>query len=418
MNRRKILLRIIDEVLKEISPEALFKKQFPKSNLSKFERIVLFSIGKAAKSMAQAAVKLLPLKKVAPFGRINSLASLRLGLPNEILFADTGHPLPTQKGVLKTQKIIRCARSLGKKDLAIVLISGGGSAMLTAPVAGITLNDKITVTKALLKCGAPIQEINVIRKHLSQVKGGRLASLLYPATVWGFVISDVVGNDLSTIASGPLSPDKSTFLDALRIIKKYRIKAPLRILHYLEQGKNNPQLETPKQSEKYFEKVYIKILADHYTVAQKAAEKAKKMGLHVTVLNKAIIGEAGKASKSFIAHAKKNSLLIGVGETTVTVRGRGYGGRNQEFVLSGLQYLKKNQTLLSIGTDGVDGMCPEPIAGAIGDYEIMKRSQRKKLDINDFLKRNDSYTFFKKTGGLIKTGTTGTNIGDLVMLFS
>lgn len=391
MNARKILLRIVHEVLKEISPQALLKNKPPKNDLSKFKRIALFSIGKAAKSMAQAVTKLLPRK------------------PDEILLADSGHPLPTKEGVLKTQKIIRCARSLGKNDLAIVLISGGGSAMLVSPVPGITLADKINITKSLLKSGAPIQEINVVRKHISQVKGGRLASLLYPATVWGFVISDVVGNDLGTIASGPLSPDKSTFSDAIRIIKKYRIKTPKRILNYLE---------TPKPNEKYFEKVYIKILADHHTVAQKASEKAKKMGLKIILVNQAITGEARNASKSFIARAKKNRLLIGFGETTVTVRGKGFGGRNQEFVLSGLKFLKKNQTLLSIGTDGVDGICPEPVAGAIADSTTLEKAKKLKLNPASFLRQNNSYAFFKKTNGLIKTGSTETNLGDLMLLLS
>ncbi|MBI2638131.1 DUF4147 domain-containing protein [Candidatus Peregrinibacteria bacterium] len=400
VNNRKILLRIVNEVLKEISPKYLFKTAFRKMDLSPFRHIVIFSIGKASKSMAQAVIKTLPRK------------------PDEVLFADAGHPFPTQEGMKKTQKIMRSAQTLSEKDIAIVLISGGGSAMLVSPAHGITLADKINITKSLLKCGAPIQEINIVRKHLSQVKGGRLASLLYPATVWGIVISDVVGNDLGTIASGPLSPDKSTFADAIRILKKYRIRAPQRVLHYLEQGKNSLNLETPKPGEKYFEKVYIKILADHHTVAQQAAEKAKKMGLKTTILKQAVIGEAQNASKSFIKHAKKNRLLTGFGETTVTVHGKGYGGRNQEFVLSGLKFLKKNQTLISIGTDGVDGMCPEPIAGAIADASTLEKAKKLKLNIDAFLRQNNSYAFFKKTNGLIKTGPTGTNLGDLMLLLS
>lgn len=395
---KKILLHIVHRVLKEISPRALFKHQFPKTSLRPFERIVLFSIGKAAKSMAQAVVKVLPRK------------------PDEILFADTGHPFPTKEGIKKTQKIIRSARALGENDLAIVLISGGGSSMLVSPTHGVTLVDKVKMTKSLLRSGARIQEINVVRKHLSQVKGGRLASLLYPATVWGYVISDVVGNDLSTIASGPLTPDKSTFSDVIRILKKYRIEVPRRVLKHLEQGMKDTKLETPKPGEKYFEKVRINILADHRTVAEKVVQEAKKMGLRATVVNKPISGEARRASKSFIAHAKKNRLLIGVGETTVTVCGKGYGGRNQEFVLSGLKYLKKNQTLLSVGTDGVDGICPEPIAGAVADTSTFERAKKLKLNAEQYLRSNDSYTFFKKTSGLIKTGKTGTNLGDLMML--
>jgi glycerate-2-kinase len=220
----------------------------------------------------------------------------------------------------------------------------------------------------------------------------------------------VVSNDLSTIASGPLSPDKSTFSDALRIIKKYRIKIPKRVLDHL--------LETPKPSEKYFEKVSIKIIADHHTVARKAAQKAKKMGLKIAMIKQALTGEAKNTSKSFIARAKKNRLLIGFGETTVIVRGEGFGGRNQEFVLSGLPYLKPNQTLLSIGTDGVDGVCPEPIAGAIADSDMLEKAKKLKLNARSFLRQNNSYEFFKKINGLIKTGLTGTNLGDLMLLIS
>lgn len=396
--RRRLLLEIASSVITSITPQKLFKKNLFPKNLTRFNRFILISIGKAAFEMATAARALLPRKSDAVF------------------IANKGHPLPTRQGVAITKKIIAAARNLRENDLAIVLISGGGSAMLTAPVPEISLENKIQTTQALLTCGASIQEVNLVRKHLSQVKGGRLASLLFPATVLGFVISDVPGNDLSTIASGPLSPDPSSFSDAVKIIKKYRVRLPKTVSNYLLKGVKNPALETPKPGEKYFEKVTLRILADHTTVLKKAIEKAKKFKVRAVALPKLLTGEARKVAASFIKKAQKNTLVIGSGETTVTCRGKGFGGRNQEFVLAGLPHLKKNQTLLSIGTDGVDGICPESIAGAVADVATLSVGKMKKLNISAFLQNNDSYNFFKKTKGLIKTGSTGTNLGDLTMI--
>lgn len=397
--RRRLLLAIASSVITSIAPQKLFTKNLFPKNLHRFGRFILISIGKAASSMATAACSLLTRK------------------PDEIFIANKGHPLPTQEGVVITKKIIAAARNLRENDLAIVLLSGGGSAMLTAPVPEISLEDKIRTTKALLRSGASIQEVNVVRKHLSEIKGGRLASLLYPAAVFGFVISDVPGNDLSTIASGPLSPDGSSFANAVKIIKKYHVHIPQRVSNYLEKGLKNPALETPKPGEKYFEKVTLRILADHTTVLKKAVEKAKKLKIRAVALPALLTGEARVVAPKFIKQGRKNALLLASGETTVTCRGKGFGGRNQEFVLAGLPYLKKNQTLLSIGTDGVDGICPGNVAGAVADFETLRQANNKKLKIDAFLKRNDSYTFFKKTNGLIKTGMTGTNLGDLVMLY-
>lgn len=401
--RRRILLAIAEYVLQEIQSTKLLPKTFHKSTLQFFERIAIVGIGKGATSMVDTVLQRLPRK------------------PNFVLLANQGHPLPTREGFAQTKKIISLARSLNEKDLAIVLLSGGGSAMLTAPVPEITLQDKIKTTKVLLKSGATIQEINIVRKHLSQVKGGNLAALLYPVRVLGLVISDVIGNDVSTIASGPLSPDPSTFADAIRILQKYRIKSPPRVLKYLEIGIKNPKLETPKSGEKYFEKVSLKIIADHFTVLRKAKEQADKIGLRVQSMNQLIKGEAREVAKKFVKSTQatdKRTVFIAAGETTVTCRGKGFGGRNQEFVLSGLKYLQPNQILLSLGTDGVDGICPASIAGAIGDSAILASAQKQKLNIEKFLRNNDSYTFFKKTNGLIKTGPTRTNLGDLVLLLN
>jgi len=399
-HNRSILLEIVDSVLYSLQPDILLKNELKKIDLYPFKRIAIFSIGKAAKQLANAAKNELSRK------------------PAIICLADIGHPLPTQVGIEKTDKLVNEAKKLGKDDLAIVLISGGGSAMFVKPIESVSLEDKINITKKLLLCGANINEINVIRKHLSQVKGGQLARMLYPATVLSFVISDVVGNDLGTIASGPLSPDKSTFFDAINILKKYSIKVPIKINDYLKRGSISKQLETPKPGDIFFNNISIKIIADHIMSANLALKKIKELGLPGDIFATNLSGDCKVTAKQFISANKKRGISIATGETTVAVKGTGYGGRNQEFILSALLDLKPGQALISIGTDGIDGICPEPIAGAVGDADILDKAKRNKIDITKYLKNNDSYNFFKKTNGLIKTGPTDTNVGDLILLYN
>lgn len=400
LKRRRILLNIADHVLRNIAPNKLFKTAIPSKFLKKFDKIVIFGIGKAAAEMTKAILPLLHRK------------------PDKIFLADEGHPAPTMQSLKNTEKMIHAARDLKEKDLAVVLISGGGSSMFTYPAPGISLKHLVAATQELLKAGAAIQEINIVRKHLCQVKGGKFAALLYPATVLGFVISDVAGNDLSTIASGPIAPDKSTFEDALKILEKFKLKGVEKTKEYLLKSAGDKNAETIKPGSSYFKKIYIKILADHSTVAAKAEKKAKRLGLKTIMVKKPITGEARDAVKNLVSKTRPNSILIASGETTVTCRGKGHGGRNQEFVLSGLRCLKKNQTLLSLGTDGVDGVCPEEIAGAIGDFAVAAAAKKQNLSIEKFLRNNDSYTFFKKTSSRIKTGRTGTNLGDLMLLLT
>ncbi len=410
-NKSTALFNIVDTVLEKLSPQNLIGDFFKKKNLNQYKRIVIFSIGKAAHQMAKATEE--------------SLKKFHTRKADLILLADEGHPLPTQKGVLKTKKMIEAGRKLQKNDLAIVLISGGGSAMFIAPLPGISLPDEINLTKQLLKAGAPIQELNTVRKQISSVKGGKFAEILYPATVWGLVISDVIGNDLSSIASGPISEDSSTPADALKILEKYNVKASSKIIKKLEDSKaankSKKEIGNFKKAE-IFKNVKIKIIADHFTALKFAAEKAKKMGFKVTVSKELIQGEAKDVASKWLNEAENNnsnndnSIFIAAGETTVTCKGSGYGGRNQEFVLSALPHFKKDQIMLSIGTDGIDGICPELIAGVIGTTQNVEIAKKMGLEIPKFLAKNDSYTFFKKTGGLIKTGATGTNLGDLILI--
>jgi len=393
--RRKILLDIAEYVLQQITPEKLLQGRLPKDLLKKHRRVVIIAIGKAARGMAQACIKELG------------------GKPYKVLYADKGHPLPTIQSIRNAEKIVREAERLTADDLAIVLISGGGSAMFTLPADELSLHDLITTTRELIRSGATIDEINIVRKHLSQVKGGRLAALLEPATVHAFVISDVVGNDLSTIASGPLTPDNSTAQNALRILRKYKVQAPFKVLAHLQK----PHSETPKKGAACFKKVRIEIIGDHTTVGMLAQKRAKYHKLRAKVYKNPITGEARKTANKLVQE-HHSGLTIAVGETTVTCSGTGFGGRNQEFVLAALGKMQNGQTLLSIGTDGVDGMCPKKVAGAIADTKMLEQAKQHGLDLAAYLKNNDSYTFFKSVGGHIVTGPTGTNLGDLVLMMS
>ena len=397
---RKKLLNIFKSTLKSLQPEQLLEKQLPDMDYRIYHKIVIFGIGKAAKKMAEAVSRKLPKK------------------PDLVYLADEGHPLPTMIGVKKTEKIISEASKLTQNDLAIVLISGGGSAMFVKPAVGILLNDKIEITKKLLRSGANINEINIIRKHISHVKGGQFAKILYPAKVISFIISDVIGNDLGTIASGPLIPDQSTFEDAINILNKYHIKPPKNIQEYLKKGVNNTNLETPKSNDVFFKDLKLKIVADHKLVAHIAEQHARRLGFATEIYSTHLSGESRDKSRKMVRSCLKPILYIASGETTVTIKGEGSGGRNQEFVLAALPLIKRNQTMIAISTDGIDGICPEPIAGAFADYQIKLAAKNAKLDLKKFLANNDSYNFFKNVDGLIRTGPTGTNVGDFVLLYN
>jgi len=394
LRRRAFLLDLVEEVLDSVSPEKLLQPHLKSIAVEGFERFALFAVGKAARAMSEAALNLLPRK------------------PDLIFLADEGHPLPTEAGLAKTAALMRGAESLGERDAALVLISGGGSAMLTSPAEGLTLSDLVETNTLLLASGATINEINCVRKHLSRVKGGRLAELIAPAQTTGLVISDVVGNDLSSIASGPLSPDPTTFEQALAIVERYGLKVPTAVRQYLERGHHGAEEETPKPGSDIFAKTKLTIVADHNTVVQKTLEAARRRGVSAIVQDSPISGEARQAGAQFAAAAAPGSLTVAAGETTVTCTGSGKGGRNQEFVLGGLDALPEDATLLSLGTDGIDGVCPKETAGALIDKELASTGPSP----TPYLNNNDSYHYFQKVGGLIITGPTGNNLGDLALI--
>ena len=420
--KKELRAQVLDIALKTVQnilPDKLIPKELKKVNLKKYKNIFVVGAGKGASKMAEASENL--LKERVTEGHINIPEGENNPKLKRIEFSRSSHPLPNINGLKGSEKILKIAQKADKGDLVIALISGGGSALMPLPVKEITLEEKIKTTSELLKCGANIHEINTIRKHLSQIKGGFLAKAAYPADVLVLVISDVLGDDLSVIASGPFAPDNSTFKDAEAILRKYKIlnKVPLSVKKYLSES----IIETPKKGDICFKKVKHIILANHETAAKEAFKIAKVKRLNPKILDTHFEGECRKKAVELIKSIKgKRNLFILSGETTVKIKGNGKGGRNQEFVLAAINEISKNPSkyrnfvILSLGTDGVDGICPVKTAGAIATKETLIKAKNLRLSIQRYLDNNDSFHFFKKTGDLIITGPTGTNLGDLILI--
>jgi hydroxypyruvate reductase len=325
--------------------------------------------------------------------------------------------------------MVQLARGASQGDLVICLISGGGSALMTLPVDGVTLQDMEALTEALLRCGATINEINTIRKHLSQLKGGNLSRVAYPAEVVALILSDVVGNPLDVIASGPTVPDSSTFAQAYEIIERYELvdDLPLSIVRHLGQGKEGQIPETPKEGDPLFATTYNLIIASNELAAQAALERAQEAGFNTLLLSTYVEGEAREVARVFSAIAKeilhsgqpvaRPACVVAGGETTVTIRGEGKGGRNQELALAAAIQLDglDEAMVVALATDGTDG--PTDAAGAIADGSTMRRARAKKLLARQYLANNDSYRFFEQLGDLLITGPTNTNVNDLTFVF-
>ncbi len=394
-------------------------------NLNSFKRIFLIGTGKASASMAQAIEEI--------FGdRITKgVITTKYGhfLPlKETKIIEAGHPLPDQKGIEGSEKIQGLLKESGPEDLVIFLLSGGGSALLPLPVDGITLEEKQKATQLLLDCGADIKEINTIRKHISQIKGGWLAKLAYPSTVIGFILSDVVGDPLDVIASGPTVPDFSTFEEAWEILKKYDLvdKIVPSIRRHLLLGKEAKIEETPKPGDLAFEKVHHFLIGSNILALRAAEKEASSYGFHTLILSSSIVGETREAARFHSAIAKevissanpipRPACLISGGETTVTIKGHGLGGRNQEFALAAALEIDgiEKIVLLSGGTDGTDG--PTDASGAIADHTTLHRARSMGLDAKAYLENNNAYPFFKKLGDLLITGPTRTNVMDVRIL--
>ena len=338
---------------------------------------------------------------------------------------EAGHPIPDQTGVNATESIIGLLRQTQKTDLILCLISGGASALLSSPIEGLSLQDKQQTTQALLECGARIQEVNAIRKHISRVKGGRLAGLVHPSTVLSLILSDVIDDSMDNIGSGPTAPDSSTFADCLSIIERYGVgeMIPVAVRSILKKGAAGEIVDTPKAGDPIFQKVQNLVIGNNRFALVAAKGKAEALGYHTLVLSSSIEGEARKVAIDHMIRARNvlsrsnpirpPACIISGGETTVAIRGDGLGGRNQEFALAAAIEIDGlgGVVAFSGGTDGTDG--PTDAAGGIVDGTTVQRGRDKGLDARSYLERNDSYPFLKTVGDLLITGPTLTNVMDL-----
>jgi len=396
-------------------------------DLSRISRVRIAGMGKAGAPMSAAAAGILGSALtdglvIVKDGHLGGQAQI-----GPVRLLEAGHPAPDVRGLQATAALLDLLQDSRADDLVLTLISGGGSALFHLPVDGVELGDLTELTRLLLASGAEIQEINTLRKHLDRVKGGQLARYLAPARVASLILSDVVGDPLDAIASGPTVPDPTTYAQAAAILEKYRLvdHVPARILRHLERGLRGELPETPKPGDPLFERTANQIIASNRQAARAAAGQAEREGLQPEILTTGMTGEARQEGLKF---ARRGRLLAGEepgpaclisgGETTVTLRGTGLGGRNQEFALAGVSELAglDQAALVSLATDGGDG--PTDAAGAVVSGESLARARRLGLDPDDFLARNDAYHFFGPLGDLLKPGPTQTNVNDLALFFT
>lgn len=396
-------------------------------DLAAYERVFVVGGGKAGSPMAATLAEILGDRITA--GLVNVKRGYIQEGVGKIEIIEAGHPTPDEAGKQGAQRIAETLADSTERDLVICLISGGGSALLTLPVSDISLADVQSLTDTLLRCGATINEINAVRKHISRIKGGNLARLAYPAEVVSLILSDVVGNSLDVIASGPTVPDTTAFQDAYRVLERYRIlnKVPPSIVEHLKAGLAGDVEETPKEGDKAFGRVHNLIIGSNEVAAQAAVEKAKELGLASMLLSTYVEGEAREVGKVFAALGKeiarygrpleRPACLVAGGETTVTIRGQGKGGRNQELALAVALAIEgwEDVYVVSLATDGTDG--PTDAAGAIATGSTLTRACKLGLSAEEYLADNDSYHFFEVLEDLIIPGPTNTNVNDLIFVF-
>ena len=390
--------------------------------LDRIRRLIVLGAGKAAPGMAAAVESILGPRIT---GGLVVTIDGRFEVLKRIKILKAGHPIPDRAGIAAAARMVDLVTGLDSDDLVLFLLSGGASALLPFPVEGVTLRDKQRITDRLLRAGATIEEFNAVRKHLSRLKGGQLAARCRPARVVSLILSDVIGSPLEAIGSGPTAPDSTTFDRAIGILKKFRLwpGAPLAVKRYLAAGRRGARPDTPKPGDPLFQRVKNVIIGDNRTAIEAAADQARGLGMNAVVLTTKLQGEAREAAKLFGSLAREvhrigkpvraPACLLAGGELTVTVTGRGKGGRCQEMALAAVKEIAglEGTTLAAIGTDG-----PTDAAGAVVDDTTLFRAAGMGLDPDRFLARNDSHRFFKKLGGLIQTGPTGTNVNDLYLV--
>ncbi len=403
-------------------------------NLDDFDRIVVIGAGKASARMALAIEDILGSRISGGIIAVKRGHSERL---NYIRMIEAGHPVPDEKSVEAAREIAKMCVSGDEKTLFINLISGGGSALLCYPFSSdnlsIGLEEKQNTTEILLASGASIQEVNCIRKHISNIKGGRLARLMHPSVSLNLILSDVVGDRLDSIASGLTAPDKTTYEDAMKILERYDIKdkVPPKVYEIIRAGYEGVIPDTPKEGEGVFKNVHNVLIGNNVTALLAAKKMAESLGYNTVVLSSRVVGDVRDAASLYLGIAldgaeyellgKKPLCVIGGGETTVVLKGKGLGGRNQEMALWFLKGLADNMVkgedllgrlyFLSAGTDGNDG--PTDAAGAFATLGVLKRANNLKMDIEKYLENNDSYHFFERVDALLKTGPTNTNVCDI-----
>jgi glycerate 2-kinase len=394
-------------------------------DLQRYAHIYVVGGGKAGATMAQGLEMVLGewLTSGAVTVKYGHLASV-----SRVALYEAGHPIPDAAGIGGTEAIMRLAYQASTNDLVFCLLSGGGSALLPAPGVGISLAEKQQVTSLLLECGASIDEINVIRKHISRLKGGQLARLVVPATLLTLVLSDVVGDRLDAIASGPTVPDPSTYQDCLDIVMRYNLleRLPASVYTHLQRGQAGGCPDTPKAGDTAFARCQTVIIGSNRLALQAAHKTAQALGYTTLILSSSIQGETRDIARMHAAIAQEirhsgaplspPACIISGGETTVTIRGNGTGGRNQEFVLAAALDIAdlERVVVLSGGTDGTDG--PTDATGAVADGQTIARARAMGQEPEQFLRRNDSYHFFAALDDLLLTGPTGTNVMDIHIL--
>jgi len=415
---RALALKSLESALKAVDPRQIIESRLSLKDsvlkvnghsfdFKKLRNVYVVGGGKAGGSMAEALERILGKHITAGFVNVPTNSKHKTKI---VELHEASHPSPDQSGVEGTQRMVEIAEQSKKEDLVICLVSGGGSSLMPLTRGQISIADKRSITEDLLKSGAPINEINTVRKHISDFKGGWLAKRAYPATILNLILSDVVGDPLDSIASGPTVPDSTTFGDAIKVLKRYCLwdKAPTSI------------------SDKAFKRVYNVVVGNNRSASLAACEYLKSAELNTLMLTSTLEGEARYAGVTLASIAREVSVsgnpvpkpagIVAGGETTVTVTGKGLGGRNQEIVLAAALKLgdMDGVVIASLSTDGVDG--PTDAAGAIADGKTLVRGAEMELSADGILAENNSYNFFSKLGDLVFTGPTGTNVNDISVI--
>jgi hydroxypyruvate reductase len=439
----EIVQRVLQAAVRAVDPAAAVARSLIREgdlltvgektwNLGSIRRLWLVGAGKAGAPMAHAAARILGDVITAGLVIVKEgyAGNAQEWLPDRIKIVEAGHPLPDERGLKATLEMLELLSHAGENDLVLCLLSGGGSALLTLPAEGLTLADLQQTTASLLACGASIDEINALRKHLDLVKDGGLARAAAPAELLALILSDVVGDPLEIIASGPTVADTSTFAEALTVIAQYRLEdqTPPAVLAHLREGQAGRFAETLKLGDPIFSRVYNRIIASNRQAALAGLAEAHSCGMNPLLLTTYLQGEARQVGRTLAAIARQMAasdhplprpacIAVG-GETTVVVRGDGLGGRNLEVALGAVVEMAglEDLFLVTLATDGGDG--PTDAAGAVVSGTTLQRARELGLRPDDFLERNDSYHFFEPLGDLLKTGPTQTNVNDLAFLFA